>query len=167
MRKISIFLVLLFAFIAQSADFQILKTLTDSKKPVDVDTVIIMNNASNAGDTLATTEAVTIGPFALTSTSGGPMYKAMTIIASEITGTTPTMQLYYQLGASSAIADTAAEWTLIDTLSATKGVFSVDLSAKAGRYIWFRIYNYDGTTCTIPDYIWACFKKNLSYEVRK
>ena len=104
-------------------------------------------NTVAANDTFATTEANYYGPFDAAS-DGGSVATSFQLVADVITGTTPTMSLGYQFNVWPEITDTTV-WTEIDTLAATAQNELKTISGL-GNYIWFRVYNFDGTACQIP-----------------
>lgn len=103
-------------------------------------------------DTFADTSVNKIyGPYSLCRDGGGsPAAKYIGVKADAITGTTPQMQLQYQLISGTAITDTIASWTYGCEINASAKDTVIDISAKVGKAIVFRIDNTDSTACQIP-----------------
>ena len=141
-----------------------------SMTPVDIKAVKIYDSdVDTSMDTLATTEMNMHGPYPLTSHTGEPMYKGFSVIAQGISGTTPTMEVSYQIteGGSSTDTTAGANWVHVDTLKATGSSAYVDVSSLAGKYLWLLIDNFDGTESQIPLDFSLMLKRNLSYTKAK
>lgn len=141
---------------------------TQKDQPSNVGSVInLMTSTSATNDTFATTVNKTFGPYEVCPNSESPMYKSFMVKADAITGTTPTMQIFYQMTTGLSVTDTASTWNLIDTIGDVGECFSVDISTKVGKGIMFRVYNYDGTTCIMPNKLQVIFKKDETYFKNK
>lgn len=173
MKKYLILLVILFAgmaiFAADETTQAPANTVYDnSGTPNNMAFLQLYDNTSQDHDTMATTTMVLHGPFALTKSTGEPMYKSFTVRHHPITGTSPTAAIAYQITYTSNIADTiTGDFVTFDTLDATGGSKAVDLSGKAGRFVYFRIDNYDGTETIIDDFMEVIFKNDLDYNINK
>jgi len=133
----------------------------------DVDTIMLHDASAASVDTFDAGECCAYGPYSLTNARGNPMYKGFQLYAKAITGTSPTMNFAYQLITGTTMADTMGLWTVIDTLDGTGANAYVDLSDKAGRAIVFRVYNYDGTECQIPNVLGVMRKHNTTVNLNK
>jgi len=167
MKKI-IHMVLVIAFITMAAN-ETTTTLVSvgSQKPNNIKKVELIDDDASSDDTMATTTRLVKGPYNLTSSSGLPMYKGVQILSHPITGTSPTVDLAYQVTASSSVSDTVAVWTSVDTIVAAGVNTYVDFTSITGNYLWIRIHNYDDTESVLNGPINMLFKKDLTYSIKK
>ncbi len=170
MKKYLILLIALIVCVAWAADETTmnLNTTNLSQKCADIQVLELYDNEEDASDTMATSTRKVSGPYSLTKGTGEPKYSSVNIRHQPITGTTPTCDLMYQVTHRRALNDTmTAGWVSIDTMDATGGNVTVDLSSLNANFIYFKIDNYDGTTSIISDYVTAAFLKNIGFNHNK
>jgi len=145
MKKI--FLIMLVAALYVSADTTIVNTRGLNGTPSDINVVSIVDGVS---DVIEDSTMVTYGPYRLFSGDNQPMYSGFQFISAGLGGTSPVAGVAYQLSATSTTTDTvAANWVYFDSLAETGSSIYVDLSSKAGKFVWFRVHNHDATYDTL------------------
>jgi hypothetical protein len=163
MKKLFVMLVL--ALVSVSFAANVAPTKTQSKLPANVGPAVDLHTTTAASaDTFDAAEIQTYGPYQIASTSESPMFKGFMIQGDIITGTTPTMEFSYQLTSGLTISDTLSKWTPVCTLQATAQQTYVDLSSLVGKAVVFRVNNYDGTACQIPNKLRVMFKEDYTYN---
>jgi hypothetical protein len=138
-----------------------------SSMPLDIVQYMLFNNTENSSDTIASVYTVTLGPYSLSPDGNTPMYKGFNYEFAGISGTTPGVSIEYQISNFTSVSKLiTASWVPFDTIATTGTGCSgyIDLTGKAGKYIWFRVNNYDNAACQVYDYAYINFKKNLVYQ---
>lgn len=141
--------------------------LAPNHSPADIVVLDLYKKSTVATkDTFLTTDIHVSGPFPLSSSMKTGMFSGFQVVADAITGTSPTMALDFQVLPSASLADTSA-WTSTDTLSSTATNQYQSLSSFAGKYIVFRVNNYDNTQSEIPGNLRIIFKENWTFPNEK
>jgi len=140
----------------------------DLWEPTDLKTYHLYESYSKElKDTIATTKMNVHGPFPL-SRNSMPMFKGFQFTCEAITGTTPTMAAAYCLAASAEIGDTSwVGFTYFDTIAAAGCTQWVDLSSKAGNFIYIIIDNYDDSESHILGDCYVTFKGSETYNISR
>lgn len=154
MKKCSTFAIILLIVVALSSLVSSATRVTTGDSKIDIPSNVFgfdlhTRNTATSVDTFADTSVNKIyGPYAVCR-DGGPMAKYIGVKADAITGTTPQMQLQYQFISGTSITDTIAAWTYGCEINASAKDTVIDVSAKVGKSIVFRIDNTDSTACRI------------------
>ena len=114
-------------------------------------------------DTFAIGEDKMYGPFSLTKFGGGPMAKYLCFKGDVVTGTTPVLDVYFQVISGTSITDTISAWTLMCEIATTAKDTVYDISGLVGKSIVFRIDNDDATQSEIPGLL-EFYLKDVSTE---
>jgi hypothetical protein len=119
-------------------------------------------------DTLDASAAPNFFVLSLAKNATRPMFKYMATMAplGAIKTSGDSVAIAYQLLPSTKLSDTlSAGWTVMDTIpNAGKNGAVVDLSAKVGMAIVFKITNIDATGINIVKPIRIVFKENSSLQ---
>lgn len=162
-KKILLTTLIVGASIAYAAN--VAPTITQKKLPINIGPVHELHTTTAASaDTFDAAEIQTYGPYQVAGSAEHPMYTGFMVQGDIITGTTPTMSFDYQLCSGLNIEDTLSLWTAVCTLQATAQQTYVDLSSLAGKAIVFRVNNYDGTECQIPNKLRIFMKDGFTYN---
>jgi hypothetical protein len=144
-------------------------SMAPNHSPNDVVVLNLYTKASVASkDTFATGDIHIQGPFPLSSSNGTGMFGGLQVVGDVITGTTPVMAVDMQILPTGNIADTVANWTSLDTLGPTTATNHYhSLAAYSGKYILFRVNNYDNSASQIPGNLRILFRENWSFQMRR
>jgi len=146
MKKIIILLVLALAF-AVNADTTIVNTAGLSITPNNIQLLELFDGTD---DVIEDSSYVTFGPYRMCGDRNEKSYKGFQFYSDSLKGTSPVAAIAYQLAWSSDTRNIVpANWVTVDTLDAVGSTGYTDLSSKAGRYVYFRIHNYDATADTM------------------
>lgn len=148
MKKILLLIVLFVSLVVAAAGDIAYEVNSAGLTKVPSDVVVLDLNTE--GDAVEDSTYVVYGPYAVTPAKGYAQYSGYQFYSGTLGGTTPTAAFAYQLSWSSDTADIeAGNWVTTDTLAATGSTDYVDLSSKSGKFIYFRVHNYDATYDTL------------------
>jgi hypothetical protein len=133
--------------------------LDKNQKPSDI-YVVKIGTGYGANDTIAAGTHVRYGPYPLAIDPSRPSFKYLRFYSPIGALVADSLQTAYMLLPSNAIADTGAvtQWVACDTLQPGEFGTTVDISAKAGVSILFRVMNTAGATAIIRKPLKAVLK---------
>jgi hypothetical protein len=137
-----------------------------NQKPSDIYFVKI-GNGFGANDTIAAAGTVRYGPYPMSIDPSRPSFKYLRFYAPIGALVADSLQCAYQLLPGNSLADTGAvtSWVAIDTLQPGEIGTTVDISAKAGISILFRVMNTAAATAIIRKPLRAILKEPSSTVV--
>jgi hypothetical protein len=171
MKKILSSLIALFVLVAVSfatdPTTNAWKGFNANQKPSDVYFVSIGcglmkgDSALKFSDTIAAGGHVRYGPYPMSIDPSRPSFKYLRFYAPIGALVADSLQVAYQLLSGNSLADTGAvtQWVATDTLTPGEFGTTVDISAKAGVSILFRVMNTAGATAIIRKPLRAILKE--------
>lgn len=178
MRKILTSAVILFAFSLLYAAAGIKPGIVTGNKPFDqiaqnpgdVVWVTLHDNLPTASDSFKTADTVQLyGPYALAKDNKDCEFKSFRVYFQGGLANGDSVDLAYQIIPGSKMSDTVTSaWTVVDTFAVGgKYPAQVDISAKPGRAIVFKITNIDATESDISDWVRVAFRRNATINVNE
>jgi hypothetical protein len=138
-----------------------------AQNPEDVVWLTLHDNLPTSADTFAAADTSQVyGPFVLTAGKGDPMFKAFRVYFIGGLTSGDSVQIAYQIISGSKMSDTIASgWTVVDTVTdGGKVMAQVDISAKPGRAIVFKITNVDSTAVNIINWVRVALRRAITFS---
>lgn len=152
-------LVLVVASLSFAGVTNVFTGLDKNQKPSDI-YVVKIGTGFGTNDTIAASGTVRYGPYPLSVDPSRPSFKYIRFYAPIGALVADSLQTAYQMLPGNTLADTGAvtQWVACDTLQPGEFGTTVDISAKAGVSILFRVMNTAGAAAIIRKPLKAVLK---------